>query len=257
VTFRSTAGFFAEIFAGIYSPARCWGAAVAALAAAGAAAGAWSARRDPVALLVLAAVPAAFLLAIFSVSLYRPILLGRVGSVLLIAAIVALAVAATSLPKAALRRCVAAAVSLAFAGLLGYHEAEKDQLDWRPVAAAVADHPACSGPIFLGSPGLLLGLQYYRPALARRDVLLLPDGPDAPEDAFLKLVRRMRDLPIAGGPAALGRAIDTGRGAVLLTRVVDPGQVDPLAEEFADRAAFSDVSPRNDAQVHCFAPVLR
>ena len=67
----------------------------------------------------------------------------------------------------------------------------------------------------------------------------------------------MRDLPVASGPAALGRAIDTGESAVLLTRVVDPGQVDPLAEEFADRAAFSDVSPRNDAQVHCFAPVLR
>jgi hypothetical protein len=67
----------------------------------------------------------------------------------------------------------------------------------------------------------------------------------------------MRDIPVASGPAALGRAIDTGRGAVLLTRVVDPGRADPIVEEFANRAAFSDVSPRNDAQVHCFAPALR
>jgi hypothetical protein len=143
--------------------------------------------RSQFGLLIL--IPGVFCATLVAVSLWRPILLPRVGSGLVVPLCLLLARAAAT--RATFWRGVATAIAalVIFISALGVYFSSRKE-DWRGAAEMVAGDPKCDGPIIYGRDSGL-GLVYYQPLLKSRPFQAVPEYPQDADTASFALAQKV------------------------------------------------------------------
>ncbi len=206
-------------------------------------------RLDRVQAGILVLIPVLFCLLLIGISLWRPLLLSRVGVWLTIPLSLLLARVASA-PRRAWQRAVAAGV---VAGVLlcclgTYFAADRSE-DWPGVARLIAAEPRCDGPI-LFEGGSSLALLYYGPLPPGRPHYAFAIEDTLRATAPFSLAAQMTKPQVlpAGAVAA---ALRLSPHAVVVIRGIDLSRAPAAFRDLMAGAAFQ-VALRGDVHAYCF-----
>lgn len=175
-------------------------------------------------------VPAVFCLILIGASIWRPMLLSRVGVWLTIPLCLLLARATTVQPTVWRRTAAVTVSSLIFLSALGHYFLRVQKEDWRSAARMVALEPRCDGPIIFVRGGGL-GLIYYMPSLATRPLYMAKANETDPNTASFALAQQVVHPRIID-VGALADFVRTHPHAALVLRWAFLRMADPLQQPF-------------------------